>query len=70
MTALSGHCSTDWTQHLPSDWSMTRLGNVADILLSNVDKHSLEDEVPVRLCNYVDVYNTTLSSSASRLILL
>ncbi len=26
------------------------------MLVSNVDKHTVEGEVPVRLCNYVDVY--------------
>ena len=29
---------------------------VAEVRVSNVDKHSREDELPVRLCNYVDVY--------------
>ena len=29
---------------------------VADYMVSNVDKHSFEDEIPVRLCNYTDVY--------------
>lgn len=33
-----------------------RLFNVADVRVSTVDKHTKEDEVPVRLCNYVDVY--------------
>jgi type I restriction enzyme S subunit len=32
------------------------LDAVAEVLFSNVDKHTHEDEVPVRLCNYVDVY--------------
>ena len=25
--------------------------------VSNVDKHTAHDELPVRLCNYVDVYH-------------
>lgn len=37
-------------------WPITRLSNVADVLFSNVDKHALDDETSVRLCNYVDVY--------------
>lgn len=45
-----------WTEALPSDWRATRLDAVADVLFSNVDKHTLEGEEPVRLCNYVDVY--------------
>ncbi len=45
-----------WTETLPPDWLATRLDAVADVLFSNVDKHTIEGEVPVRLCNYVDVY--------------
>lgn len=32
------------------------MDNVAHVVFSNVDKHTLEDEEVVRLCNYVDVY--------------
>lgn len=32
------------------------LKRLASIMPSNVDKHSVEGEQPVRLCNYVDVY--------------
>lgn len=45
-----------WIETLPLDWEATRLDDVADVLFSNVDKHTIEGEVPVRLCNYVDVY--------------
>jgi len=45
-----------WTDTLPSEWRATRLDAVADVIFSNVDKHTIESEVPVRLCNYVDVY--------------
>jgi type I restriction enzyme S subunit len=45
-----------WTDKVPSDWEVTRLDAAADVLFSNVDKHTIEDETPVRLCNYVDVY--------------
>ena len=45
-----------WTEKIPSGWSVTRLDAVADVLFSNVDKHTVEGETPVRLCNYVDVY--------------
>lgn len=37
-----------------------RLFNVADVRVSTVDKHTKEGEVPVRLCNYVDVYKNEL----------
>ena len=29
---------------------------VAEMRVSNVDKHTREEEYPVHLCNYVDVY--------------
>jgi type I restriction enzyme S subunit len=32
------------------------LKTACDFAVSNVDKHSFDDEVPVRLCNYTDVY--------------
>ena len=45
-----------WLSGLPSHWEVRRLRTVADMRVSNVDKHTNEDEFPVRLCNYVDVY--------------
>jgi type I restriction enzyme S subunit len=45
-----------WTDEVPSGWSVARLDQAADVLFSNVDKHTVEGETPVRLCNYVDVY--------------
>lgn len=41
--------------------SYAALGDVADIAFSNVDKKSIAGEIPVRLCNYTDVfYNRTI----------
>lgn len=34
----------------------TPLRHLAEVRVSNVDKKSVESEVPVRLCNYTDVY--------------
>lgn len=45
-----------WIQTLPSHWHVHRLGWIADVVFSNVDKHTLEGEVSVLLCNYTDVY--------------
>lgn len=45
-----------WTEAVPTGWRVTRLDAVADVLFSNVDKHTMDGEEPVRLCNYVDVY--------------
>lgn len=38
------------------NWLSKKLKYIAEIKFSNVDKHTIEDEIPVRLCNYVDVY--------------
>ncbi len=46
----------DWLTEVPAHWQMKRLKVVATVQLSNVDKHSEEGQVPVKLCNYVDVY--------------
>lgn len=45
-----------WVTAIPKHWQAQRLGSVADVILSNVDKHTLDGELPVRLCNYTDVY--------------
>ena len=47
----------DWLGEMPEHWDMRRVGTVADLRVSNVDKHVKEGEQPVRLCNYVDVYH-------------
>ena len=41
---------------IPSHWEIRRTRMISDVRVSNVDKHSLDGEVPVLLCNYVDVY--------------
>ncbi len=45
-----------WLGKVPEHWEVRRLRNAVDMRVSNVDKHTDDDEVPVRLCNYVDVY--------------
>ena len=45
-----------WLGAVPAQWEVHRLRSVADMRVSNVDKHTREGEQPVRLCNYVDVY--------------
>ena len=45
-----------WLGDVPEHWEVRRLRTVAGLRVSNVDKHTYEDEFPVRLCNYVDVY--------------
>ena len=46
----------DWLQEIPEHWTTRRLKNVAAYRMSNVDKIVRDDETPVRLCNYTDVY--------------
>lgn len=48
--------SQRWLGELPDGWSGARLFQVANAWPSSVDKHSTAGELPVRLCNYVDVY--------------
>jgi type I restriction enzyme, S subunit len=45
-----------WLGKVPGHWEVRRTRNVVDMRVSNIDKHSKEGELPVRLCNYVDVY--------------
>lgn len=45
-----------WLGELPEHWEVRRLRNAAAMLVSNVDKFTKDGEVPIRLCNYVDVY--------------
>ena len=48
--------NVEWLGNVPAHWQVRRLRTVAEMRVSNVDKHTKEDELPVRLCNYVDVY--------------
>ena len=45
-----------WLGEVPAHWAVKRLKTIADVQLSNVDKKSVEGQVGVQLCNYVDVY--------------
>lgn len=50
----------EWLGEIPEGWRSKRLGHVATTLVSNVDKHTKDNETPVRLCNYVDVYKNDI----------
>ena len=41
---------------IPDGWELVRLGDVADVAFSGVDKRTVEGEFPVALCNYTDVF--------------
>jgi type I restriction enzyme S subunit len=46
----------EWIGATPAHWEVKKLKHLFDIIPSNVDKKSKEDETKVLLCNYVDVY--------------
>lgn len=48
--------SVSWLGPVPSHWEVLRLKYACEVFPSNVDKHSRDDEPPVLLCNYTDVY--------------
>ena len=45
---------------VPEHWEIRRLRTIAEMRVSNVDKHTKEGEIPVRLCNYTDVYKNAV----------
>ena len=46
----------EWLGKIPAHWGVKRLKTLASVQLSNVDKKTEAGQVPVELCNYVDVY--------------
>jgi len=42
--------------NIPEGWKVAKLGEMATILLSNVDKKIFSQEIKVKLCNYLEVY--------------
>ena len=46
----------EWLGDVPAHWEVRRARNIVDMRVSNVDKHTKRNELPVQLCNYVDVY--------------
>jgi len=55
---------SSFLQTVPEGWEVRRLRTIATVKPSGVDKKSHEGELPVQLCNYVDVYkNQEINSS-------
>jgi type I restriction enzyme S subunit len=54
----------DWLGKLPSHWGARRLRTLAELRVSNVDKNRFDSEVPIRLCNYIDVYKNPMITAA------
>lgn len=42
---------------IPKHWEVEKIKNISQVKPSNIDKKSKENEPPVLLCNYTDVYN-------------
>jgi type I restriction enzyme S subunit len=53
----------DWLGDIPAHWEVRRLRNMAELRVSNIDKHTKKGEYPVRLCNYTDVYKNKVIKS-------
>lgn len=54
---LYGHLFPSSGTALPKGWNVAPLTTVATVRFSGVDKKSHPDQVPVSLCNYVDVFH-------------
>jgi len=50
----------EWLGEVPAHWEVKKLKYVSSVKFSSVDKHSKEDEQPVYLCNYTDIYNNDI----------
>lgn len=46
----------EWLGDVPEHWRIHRLKRLCRVMPSNVDKKSHDEETPVLLCNYTDVY--------------
>ena len=46
----------EWLGGIPEHWDVALIKHIADVRFSGVDKHSHDHELPIRLCNYTDVY--------------
>lgn len=54
----------EWIGDIPEHWDARRLRTLAAVRASGVDKNTNEAEVPVMLCNYVDVYKNDRITAA------
>ncbi len=46
----------EWLGDIPEHWDVRRLRMIAKVMPSGVDKKVKDSEIPINLCNYVDVY--------------
>lgn len=45
-----------WLGEIPEHWNLLPIRRISQYWNSNVDKKSVDGEIPVHLCNYTDVY--------------
>ncbi len=45
---------------IPVEWEVSELWKCSNIEISGVDKKSVKNEIPVKLCNYMDVYTNEI----------
>jgi len=48
---------------IPGYWNISKLSDIAKVIVSNVDKKVEENEMQVLLCNYLDVYQNDYITS-------
>ncbi len=54
----------EWLGEVPEHWEVKRLKQACLVFPSIIDKKSYDDETPVNLCNYTDVYyNETIEAA-------
>ena len=58
----------EWLGDVPEHWGVKRLKTSTNYWISNVNKVPDENELPVRLCNYTDVYYNDFVSSDMELM--
>ena len=61
----------DWLGEIPSEWKITRLGNVSSISASGIDKKINKDEKEIKIINFTDIHkakNFILNSSKEYMI--
>lgn len=46
----------EWIGEVPEHWDVSRIKDVSQVSVSNVDRNVQEGEAPVSICNYVSVY--------------
>lgn len=47
----------EWSGQIPENWKIRRLGTIGKFYSSGIDKKISDEEIPVKIVNYVDVYN-------------